>query len=87
MPRLDPRVISLRNATLEAIERLMDSGQFLTYVSAARHFHSLAMERKAAFGFKRGSFDAFYHQIKYWRRSPQSQSSPNLTDDDLSICL
>lgn len=88
MPKLDPRVISLRNTTLEAIERLMDSGHFQSYISAARHFHVLALERKAAIGFNRGSFQRFYYQIKYWRRSPQSrQSSPNLTEEDLGMCL
>lgn len=92
MPRLDPRIVLLRDTTLEAIERLMDSGQYLAYFHAVKHFHTIIMERKAHCGFDRGPFMRFYAQVVYWKRTAAkrqslSSSSINLNDDELTMYL
>ena len=80
MPKLDPRIIHLRDVTLEAIEKLMDSG-FSSYKKATYAFFLRAKTHKIKTGFDLETGKKFYQAVIYWKRTSSArpqQSSTNL---------
>jgi len=70
MPRLDPRVVILRNATVEAVERLLDTGKYESEAQALRFIRLRCLKRRKNTGFTLTTFEKFYQSFRDWKRSP-----------------
>jgi adenylate kinase family enzyme len=89
MPRLDPRVESQREVTIEIVERLMKSGEFMSEKHALVHLYTIATAKRAKTGFIMDTFAKFYERYRCWKRRHKSLLTPKHTSnfDDMSFML
>lgn len=71
MPRLDPRVISLRVTTVTIVQTLMDTGYYNSEREALQTLFKRSRQKHRATGFPMNEFKKFWQNYRKFKTSTE----------------
>jgi len=75
MKKENPVMYNLRLTSVEIIEKLYCTGEFVSYKEAARQFFNLAKKKHQKTGFDLHNFDKFYNNYRKFKSRSQEDSA------------